>query len=76
MSCLLQVTDSARAGSPGSDTCVWLFSCCRAAIFAASSAAGFALAAWNCAWASDSPWSDPATVNQIVRLPPAGTLTG
>ena len=47
-----------------------------AAIFAASSAAGFALAAWNCAWASDSPWSDPATVNQIVRLASAGTLTG
>ena len=75
-SCLLQATDWARAGSPGSDTRVWLFSRCRAAVFAASSAAGPALAARNCAWASDMPWSEPATVNQIVRLPPAGTLTG
>ena len=75
-SCLLQVTDWASAGSPGSDTLVWSFSCWRVATLAASSAAGSALAAWYCAWASDMPWSEPATVNQIVRLPPAGTLTG
>ena len=69
------MTDWARAGSPGSDTRVWPFSRCRVATFAASSAAGSALAAWNCAWASAAPWSDPATVNQIVWLEPAGTLT-
>src|SRR6266568_1322331 len=74
-SCLLQVTASARPGSPGRDTWLWRSSATLAAILAASSAAGSALAAWNCACAAASPWSDPATVNQIVLLACAGRFS-
>src|SRR5947209_7104682 len=68
MFCLLQVTAAASIGSLGSDTWVWLSSARREATFVCNSPPGFALAAWNSDWAAESPWSEPATVNQTVML--------
>jgi hypothetical protein len=74
MFCLLQSMPSASSGSPGSDSFVFCARASRAAILSFSAASGSARMRASVACASAALDCEPATPNQIVRSPPAGTV--